>query len=87
MLSDEASPWLMTTPIFERMFHESPRTVLREGRKQVSDMLAAKRYLSNHVDASYLGACRLLDALGFRIEPPAPYGPNGAMFCRFWMTR
>lgn len=36
--------------------------------------------LHNHVDAHYLTALRWLSALGFKVAPPAPWGPFGAPF-------
>lgn len=80
-LSDVGQPWLLTTPAAERV----PFSYLREGRVQVQAMLTRRRYLENYVPASYARACRFLVLLGFTLEQPAPYGPKGVLFHRFWM--
>lgn len=83
MLSDEGAPWLMTTPLVERV----PVTFLRVGRAQLDEMLRHRRFLSNYVLATYHRASRFLEVLGFVLDPPVPMGPNGLPFRRFWMER
>lgn len=83
MLSDEGSPWLMTTPMVERV----PVSFLRVARAQVAEMLSRRQRLSNVVQASYTGACRLLEHLGFTLSDPEPLGPHAVPFRRFTMTR
>lgn len=83
LLSDHGYPWLMTSPAIERI----PIAFLKEGRAVVAEMLALRPLLSNHVLASYGRACRFLQLLGFTLDPPAPFGPLGVPFRRFWMKR
>lgn len=83
MLSDEGAPWLMTTPAVERV----PVAFVRVARGQVAEMLGRRARLANVVQASYGGACRLLELLGFTLEPPEPLGPHGVLFRKFWMLR
>lgn len=82
-LSDTGTPWLLTTPAVERV----PVSFVREGRKNVATMLRIKPILVNYVDARYARACRFVEALGFVLEPPAPFGPKGALFRRFELRR
>ena len=83
LLSDEGTPWLVTTPAVERV----PVTFVRTAREQVAEMLSLRSYLSNVVQASYTGACRLLEILGFTLEAAQPIGPHGVPFRKFWMAR
>lgn len=76
------NPWLLTSSAVELV---SPRTFLTEARKGLDVMLSIKPHLENHVLASYTKACRLLEVLGFTLDEAAPYGPQGALFRRFWM--
>jgi hypothetical protein len=87
-LGDVGTPWLLTAPPIERI----PVSFVREGRNAVRQMLRAKPILVNYVDARYTRACRFVEVLGFALEPPAPFGPKGALFRRFetrrsWQTR
>lgn len=50
--------------------------------KRFADMFPR---LVNYVDARHEKALRWLAALGFVIEPPAPFGPKAAPFCRVVM--
>lgn len=83
VLSDLGLPWLLTTPAVERI----PVTFVKRARDAVQDMLNMKPRLENHVLASYTGACRLLEVLGFLLDEPHPYGPDGVMFRRFHLER
>lgn len=83
MLSNEGVPWLLTTPAAARV----PVSFLRVGRAQLDEMLQHRSHLSNVVQASYTGACRFLQVLGFHLDPPEPLGPHGVPFRRFWIKR
>lgn len=83
MMADIGAPWLMTTNTIERV----PVTFVKTARRQVAEMLRHRLRLENVVAASYGGACRLLEVLGFTLETPQPLGPNGALFRKFWMCR
>lgn len=74
-------PWLLTTPAAARV----PLAYIKEAKVQIAVMLTHRRYLENYVAASYVRACRFLSIVGFTLEPPQPFGPNGALFHRFWM--
>ena len=83
LLSDEGNPWLMTAPIVEKV----PVTFLKIAREQLAEMLQQRRFLFNYVQASYSKACRLLEVLGFVLDPAVPMGPQGVAFRRFWIER
>ncbi len=82
-LGEHGCPWLMTTDVIELM----PVAFIREAKEEVRMMLQKCRVLENHVLASYIQAVRLLEVLGFTIDPPHPAGKNGALFRRFRMER
>jgi hypothetical protein len=83
MLSNEGSPWLMTTPLVERV----PVTFLKVGQAQLDEMLDQRAFLFNYVQASYKRACRFLEVLGFVLDPARAMGPNHVPFRRFWIER
>lgn len=83
MLSDEGAPWLMTTPLIERI----PLTLVKTSKTQVAEMLRQRQFLCNYVLATYRRACRFLEVLGFVLDPPVAMGPNHTPFRRFWMER
>lgn len=71
------APWLLTS----HLAGDHKMRLMREARAFVDDWRG--RAMANHVDPRYRQAVRLLDWLGFTIDPPAPWGPLGAPFCRF----
>jgi hypothetical protein len=79
MISDEGEPYLVTTPAVMRV----KVSFLKEARKTVAEMLAMKRRLVGEVDASYSGACRLLEMIGFTLGAPHARGPRGDTFRTF----
>ena len=83
MLSDNGTPWLMTSKLVERV----PVTFVKTARAQLGEMLCHRRFLSNYVLATYRGACRLLEVLGFVLDPAVPMGPQGLPFRRFWIEK
>lgn len=83
-LGDEGEPWLMTSPLVERV---SPLKFARIYQEQVYKMLEIFPYLVNYVDSRYTKAMRLLDIIGFHIHSPTPFGPNRSLFCKFEMRR
>lgn len=76
-------PFLFTTHYVER----HPVAFLKEGRKQVCQMLEHFPALQNYVWARYPQALRALAGMGFNVEDPAPRGDAGEPFCRIWMER
>jgi hypothetical protein len=76
-------PWLLTSPAIELM----PVAFLREAKKEVARMLRFSSCLENRVLATYGGAVRLLECLGFTIDPAEPSGRNGEMLALFRLER
>lgn len=83
LLADIGEPYLLTTPAAER----APVAFVRCARAAVADMLACRLRLEGRVDASYRRAVRLLEVLGFTLQEPRPFGPNGALFRVYSITR
>lgn len=83
LVGDIGHPWLATTSAIEKI----PKTFVKCGRIEVGYMLDAKPRLVNWVDARYYRAQRLLEAIGFLLSPPEPFGPNGEMFRKFEKVR
>jgi hypothetical protein len=83
MLGDIGQPYLMTSAAVERV----PVTLVKLARLGVAEMLQHKLRLEGHVAASYLGACRLLAAIGFSLGEPEPIGSRGALFRQFVLVR
>lgn len=83
MLSDEGTPWLLTTSAVERV----PVSFLKVARHELNEMLKLRMILQNVVLASYEQACRLLEVLGFALGEAEPMGPHGVLYRRFWMSR
>lgn len=83
ILSDTGMPWLVTAPIVESV----PVTFLRVAKSELENMLFLKPRLENYVIADYRGAVRLLEVLGFHLDPAAPYGRRGVPFRRFVLER
>jgi hypothetical protein len=82
LLGGVGVPWLLTGSPCERVL---PLQFARIYRAEVVSMLGLFTRLENFVDATYIGAIRMLILAGFRLDDPAPYGPRGALFCRFEM--
>jgi hypothetical protein len=75
--------WLLTSPVSERV----KSAFVREGKAEVSEMLAIYDELRGYVDARYHRAIRLLDVLGFGVGHEFPFGPFGAPFRQFTIRR
>lgn len=76
-------PWLVGSA----RLGDDPRWLLRESRRQLRRMLRRFAALENRVDARNAAAIRYLRALGVRLDPPAPHGPQGLPFHRFSLHR
>lgn len=74
-------PWWLSTPIADA--YPIPLALLY--RQEVRKMLENYDMLENWVDSTYDKSIRLMKIIGFNVDPPMPYGPNGHPFCRFWM--
>lgn len=83
ILSDEACPWMIATPVIERR----PKTFLRHCRPIVE--LWQERYekLINYADDRNLVVKNWLKWLGFTLFEPQPYGYEGRPFCKFERVR
>ena len=81
LLSGRGSPWLLGTELMARYRRE----VAVRSRPAVAYMRRRWRTLENWVHADNIVSVRWLEACGFTLEDPAPFGPEGAPFRRFWM--
>lgn len=69
--------WFLTAQAFAR----HPMAFARVARSVMVDLLAHSAQLMNYIDCRYSAAMRWAKWLGFTIEEPKPYGPEGRMFC------
>lgn len=83
LLANVGSPYLVTAKGIEKF----PIAIVRHARAAVDQMLVLRQRLEGYVLADYTGAVRLLEVLGFTLDPPQPFGPTGAMFRKFWKER
>lgn len=77
------SPWMLSTPLVKKHTF----AFLRNYRSQINEMLGMYPVLVNFVDARHTVCIRWLKWTGFRVGDPEPFGPDGAPFCRFELTR
>ena len=82
MLSDEALPWLFTTPTVER----APLTFLRVAQAEAAHMMIGRNRLISRVAASYERSVRLFEMVGFVMGPPTPSPPHGVLYRQMVMT-
>lgn len=78
-VSEIASPWMMATPVADRL----PRAVAMHSLIYFSRFCRAFPRMENHVLAENIKVVRWLRWLGFDMDEPAPYGAFGAPFIRF----
>lgn len=83
ILSDEGSPWLLTSDLVGKTAH----TFLRVSRVYFEEINKRYTNLVNHVDCRNRQAIHWLKWLGFKFDEPAPYGPDGLPFMRFESRR
>ncbi len=74
-------PWMLGSPLIKT--HAA--SFLRRCGPCVEQLKAGFQLLENYVDARNTAAIRWLRWLGFCVEPPHPFGPDGLPFHRFWM--
>lgn len=85
-LSDTGAPWMLATDLWDDALAGGLNlTFARRCRRYLADMGRGFTRLENHVHAANHRAIRWLGWLGFRFDPPAPFGVRGEMFLRFWM--
>jgi hypothetical protein len=76
-------PWMIGSDAIVR--HQ--RAFLRRCRGHLERMQVLYDTLVNFVDDRNVVAHRWLTWLGFHVEPPQPYGPDGLLFRRFTWRR
>ncbi len=79
ILGGVGGPWMLSTPLIERI----PKIFLRESRRQVAEMRELCPHLTGVVDARYRGAVRWMMWMGFQMSPP--FLINGVPFHVFEM--
>lgn len=77
VITPVAVPWLLTSNVVE----QNKKTFLRIARVVVDRWAEEFPYLVQMVDKDYGAAQFFLQKLKFRIYPPVPHGPEGALFC------
>lgn len=83
LLTGQGVPWMLATPRLLR----AQRPFLRLSRPAVDAMQALFPHLENRVDNRNTTTHRWLEWLGFTLDDPAPHGPDGMLFRRFWRVR
>lgn len=81
VLGQTGNPWLLTSTEVDR----APLHLASTYRREVKKMLTIYPMLENWCDSRYTKSLKLLKLVGFKVEAPAPFGPKGALFCRFHM--
>jgi hypothetical protein len=70
VLSDNASPWMLSTTQMQR----HPKQVLRTSRNVINLWTDQHKVLYNFIDARYTQSINWARKLGFKIHPAIPYG-------------
>ena len=81
LMSSTGVPWLLCTPAVD----EWPTGSGLESARFHRVLKQRFKRLENFVHAENEPAIRWLRWLGYNIDEPRPFGPYGALFCRFWM--
>lgn len=79
LLSGIGSPWMLGTDRAQKY----AMAMVREGRKQILQMLVLYPSLINYVDVRNVRSVRWLRRLGFEIHAPEPAGVYGLPFHKF----
>lgn len=82
-LSLVGHPYLLTGNYFTNL---SPLKFIRTYKLEVEYMKQLFPVLENYVDASYKGAIRVLELVGFKLDEPILVGPRNTPFRRFSMV-
>lgn len=80
-LGGHLTPWLVTGNPVARI--KKSFAVL--ARQRIAEMRRRYRFMANYVHADYRESLRFMEWLGFSIDPPGPFGPKRAAFCRIHM--
>jgi hypothetical protein len=83
LLDDVGVPWLLGTDV--AMKHQ--RAFMTVAPIYIGQMLQTFSHLLNYVHVDNTVSRRWLKRVGFTLAEPAPFGPLGAPFCRFEMSR
>ncbi len=81
LLSETGSPWMLGSVRLANYRRE----IARWSPDVVRHMRSGYSTLENRVLAANVASVRWLSWCGFTLEEPAPFGPFGALFRRFWM--
>ncbi len=74
-------PWMLCTDEIER----HPTWILRLGKSIIHEWRNQYALLCNYILADNEAAVRWLEWLGFTLNDPEPFGPDGALFHYFYM--
>lgn len=83
LLGGVGRPWLLATDDMMKV----KRQFIRECRGYIDVMLTKVQKLENWVDVRNTLSIRWLTWCGFKLEKPAPYGPDKMLFHHFTMTK
>lgn len=76
-------PWLLGTNAIDKHF----RIFVRQAFILVDEMSRKCSTLVNYVHAENLKSVKLLKAVGFTVDEPAPFGVEGELFHKFYMEK
>lgn len=77
------SVWMLTSDLVDK----HPRVFWRACLDELPELLARWSGLFNWIHLRHMKALRWGSRLGFKFEPPAPYGSKGNLFVRFWIDK
>lgn len=80
LVSAAGAPWCLGTDLLDRR----SRALMSISRRYIHKWRDTYPALVNFVDAENTLSIKFLSALGFKFDAPAPHGPQGALFHRFW---
>jgi hypothetical protein len=74
-----ADAWCLTTPVIE----EHARAFWEACYAWIPELLQRWDVIENWIDTRHVKAIRWAEKLGFRLETPKPFGPEGVLFQHF----
>lgn len=83
LLSGTASPWMLGTD--QVVKHK--REIVGYTRQVIDAMLLEYSKLVNFAHVKNEPSIKLLSGLGFTFDDPAPHGPHGELFRKFYIER
>ena len=85
LMSDTGVPWMLATRDWDAFMDAGLNLIFaRRCRACLAEMGRDFARLENRVHAANRRAARWLAWMGFRLDPPAPWGVRKEMFMRFW---